>query len=306
MKRKFKLQVSLLLVFLFGSVSLHAQNPYKSLGVEMETLTLSKGKYIEFFTNDSLVRIGSIILDTRNYRISSFVLRDTIYSEANLEPEVSSRFLQTDPYASLYPSLSPYVYVSNNPLVFKDSDGKVIRDKDGNIVFVASGSPVTVTHPGGRSAEMQMGYIFADDGTKIEVYQNLSTDKGFDCDCHGVTFADGDYWINNDQVVSLLAGDDYKNISSLEDAQVGDVAIYSDKNGEVQHSVTIVKIDPETGEITVEGLGGLEVETHRDNLHDAWPVAGTQIYIFRKDNPDKIASDKEIEALKEKVNDEND
>ncbi len=128
MKQKFKLPALLLLAFVLGNISLQAQNPYKSLGVEMETLTLSKGKYLEFFPNDSLVQIGSVIFDTRNNLIISFVQRDTAYSEANLEPEVSSRFLQTDPYASKFPNVSPYVYTLNNPIRLVDPDGRAPKD----------------------------------------------------------------------------------------------------------------------------------------------------------------------------------
>jgi len=130
---KLKSLFLLLIVFLVGSVTVQAQNPYKEFGIEVKPLTLSNGKYIEFFTNDSLVRIGSIILDTRNNRISSFVQRDTMYSEANLEPEVSSRFLSLDPHAASYPDLSPYTYAANNPLYYTDPDGRdiVIHYYDG-------------------------------------------------------------------------------------------------------------------------------------------------------------------------------
>ena len=121
------LTLTLLACFL-GNLGLQAQNPYKSLGVEMETLTLSKGKFVEFFPNDSLVQIGSVILDTRNNRIASFVKVDTAYSEATLEPELTVRFLQPDPYAAKYPSVSPYVYTLNNPIRLVDPDGKAPID----------------------------------------------------------------------------------------------------------------------------------------------------------------------------------
>ncbi len=38
----------------------------------------------------------------------------------------TGRFLQIDPHASKYPSLSPYSYVANNPLKYIDPDGKDI------------------------------------------------------------------------------------------------------------------------------------------------------------------------------------
>ncbi len=39
----------------------------------------------------------------------------------------TGRFLQIDPHASKYPSLSPYSYVANNPLNAVDPDGKDIK-----------------------------------------------------------------------------------------------------------------------------------------------------------------------------------
>jgi len=125
-------------IFFFGTTLSFAQNPYKSLGVDIEPLTLSNGKFVEFFPNDSLVQIGSVILDTRNNSIVSFVVVDTAYSEATLEPELTVRFLQPDPLAAEYPDLSPYSYVANNPLLFVDPTGMWIAeyDEEGNIVNV--------------------------------------------------------------------------------------------------------------------------------------------------------------------------
>ena len=38
-------------------------------------------------------------------------------------------------------------------------------------------------------------------------------EKEMDTDCYGVTFGDGKFWINNDQVPSILKGDAYKEVS---------------------------------------------------------------------------------------------
>ncbi|MCL2935066.1 MAG: hypothetical protein MGG11_23285, partial [Trichodesmium sp. MAG_R03] len=84
--------------------------------------------------------IGSVILDTRTNTIVSFVVVDTAYSEATLEPELTVRFLQPDPLAAAYPDLSPYSYVANNPLIFVDPTGMWIADydEDGNLIKVTA------------------------------------------------------------------------------------------------------------------------------------------------------------------------
>ncbi|MCW3120279.1 MAG: hypothetical protein JWM28_4361 [Chitinophagaceae bacterium] len=37
------------------------------------------------------------------------------------------------------------------------------------------------------------GYIFAHNGTRIDVFRNETNKLSFDTDCHGQTFADGKY-----------------------------------------------------------------------------------------------------------------
>jgi len=80
----------------------HAQNPYKSLGVQEDPLTLSKGKYQEFFPNDTLVQIGSVLLNTVTGKVVAFLKTDTLYSEADLKPELTSRWMSPDPLAEKY------------------------------------------------------------------------------------------------------------------------------------------------------------------------------------------------------------
>jgi len=122
------------IISLFVWSSIQAQNPYKSIGKEAEILTLSNGKYQEFIPNDTLVVIGSVIYNTVTDEVVAFALPDTVLTELGFEPEVRSRFLSVDPYASKYPSISPYAYVANNPLIYTDPDGRTIVGPDGKPV----------------------------------------------------------------------------------------------------------------------------------------------------------------------------
>jgi RHS repeat-associated protein len=105
----------------------NGQNPYQSIGKPMpkgKMLTLSDGKFQEFFPNDTLVPIGSVMYNTVTGQVVAFLTRDTMYAEYNLEPEVVSRWLSPDPLAAKHPENSPYVYVANRPIIYVDPDGQ--------------------------------------------------------------------------------------------------------------------------------------------------------------------------------------
>lgn len=127
-----------LFLFSFWFLSLKAQNtgqpyhPYQKFGdTKIKVLTLSNGKYNEFFDTDTIEIIGSAVLNTKTMKVIGFVEKDTTYSEATLDPTVVSRWLSPDPLAAKYPSLSPYNFTANNPILFIDPDGRdiVIRNK---------------------------------------------------------------------------------------------------------------------------------------------------------------------------------
>lgn len=98
-------------------------NPFEELGYTPRFGTLSNGKYQEFHDNDTIVNIGSVLLNTKTKEIIGFVEYEVRYSEATLEPDIVSRWLSPDPLAEEFPDWSPYNYVENSPIVLSDPTG---------------------------------------------------------------------------------------------------------------------------------------------------------------------------------------
>ena len=115
-------------LLIFGLHLLPAQNPYERLGVQSDPLTLSQGRYQEFFPNDTLVQIGPVIFNTITQKVVGFVEPDS--SGLDFPADVSSRWLSPDPLAAKYPEMSPYVGIGNNPIIFVDPDGREIVPKN--------------------------------------------------------------------------------------------------------------------------------------------------------------------------------
>jgi len=117
----------LLFAVLLGFISVKAQNnPFAELGYEPKIATLSNGQFNESFDNDTIVQIGSVMFNTKTQQIVAFVVTDTMYSEATLEPDIVSRWISPDPLAD-HPNQvdkSPYQYAWNNPVLFTDPDGR--------------------------------------------------------------------------------------------------------------------------------------------------------------------------------------
>ena len=118
--KKLSLFIGLLLITSFQLT--HAQDIFKKHGFDKKPLTLSDGHYNEFFSNEEVVRIGTVLLNTKTNKVVAFVEEDT--AKTAYEAEFSSRWMSIDPLARKYPQISPYVYVSNNPLNAIDPDGK--------------------------------------------------------------------------------------------------------------------------------------------------------------------------------------
>ncbi|WP_281989343.1 M91 family zinc metallopeptidase [Aquimarina aggregata] len=114
---------TLIILFSFFFSMAFAQNPFEEFNYQPKIGTLSKGKYIEHFDNDSIVRIGSILFNTYTDQINGFVVTDTIYSEATLDPTIMSRWMNPDPLSDEFPDKSPYNFVNNNPIRYIDPLG---------------------------------------------------------------------------------------------------------------------------------------------------------------------------------------
>lgn len=102
--------------------TLQAQNPFASIGKTTKPmLTLSNGRYEEFFENDSIRQVGSVMVNIRTEKIVAFVDRK---EQANkLHSQSTSRFLSLDPLARNFPWNSPYSYAENGPIEAIDLDG---------------------------------------------------------------------------------------------------------------------------------------------------------------------------------------
>lgn len=146
--------VLLLSVIVYCSHLVNAQDIFKKYGFDKEPLTLSNGRYNEFFKNEKVVQIGTVLLNTETNKVIAFVDEENI--ENKYPSEYSSRWLSIDPLAAKYPQNSPYIYVSNNPINAIDPDGR-----DGILVvwkdYPAGGYPLT-GHAGVLLINNKTGY----------------------------------------------------------------------------------------------------------------------------------------------------
>ncbi len=98
------------------TLSIQAQKPFKELGLdhEVEVLTLSNGRYVEHFTNDTLRQIGSVMFNIITNKVAYIIPEDELEAIriAQRDREVT-RFMSVDPLAKDYPHNSPYAFSEN-------------------------------------------------------------------------------------------------------------------------------------------------------------------------------------------------
>lgn len=115
-----------LLFTLLFSVCAFAQNdnPFASIGKNEQVQTLSNGRYEEVFRNDTLRRVGSVMMNIVTEKIDHLLSDVELQELKKLEKErEASRFLSIDPLARQYPFYTPYQYAGNKPIACIDIDG---------------------------------------------------------------------------------------------------------------------------------------------------------------------------------------
>lgn len=191
-----------ILILLATTANSQSLNPFESIGKKGKIITLSNGKYVEVYSNDSLQKIGSVVMNMNTGEVYEFLQIDTVYSEATLDPTIISRWYSIDPLASKYPGISPYVFVANMPIVAIDPDGRdiiVLSDKQGagklghQAILIGNNSTGWTYiskdgSPDGRTAAA---------GKPIFVVQKFNTIEDFRNSPHNFELVDGQYHSNS-------------------------------------------------------------------------------------------------------------
>jgi hypothetical protein len=99
----FRMKIKLLFILLLFVTVAHSQTrqPFKNIGKDVKVVTLTNGKYDEFFDEDTLQRIGSSVININTKKITKIKLSQEEIDE--LENAQASRFLSVDPLTSSYP-----------------------------------------------------------------------------------------------------------------------------------------------------------------------------------------------------------
>lgn len=261
-----------------GSTMFAQQDIFKKHGVTKEPLTLSKGKFKETFTNEEIMQIGTVLINTHTEKVVVFLEIDT--TQNAYKAEGTSRFLTIDPLAEKHYNWSPYAYCLNNPLRYTDPDGRLERDENGNIIFHASGETIsrqTVEHNGfSLTPNYSTGYVVTDKGNKVAADQLVSVsvvaadgrtqtfsaadlgkigDFDFTSNCFGLAMADGQVYINDPETVLQ---DEFTQVGQMKGENMSNAS-------NTKHDVLTVGIDAIDNISHAATSNGRGTYTHKDD-----------------------------------------
>lgn len=118
------LLTSLLLIILLAKrgVAQHP-NPFESIGKKANIVTAYGKNFDETFDNDSIQRIGSVLVNIYSKKVVRLLNTKEVFSKFS-DNSSSSRWMSIDPHAEKYANMSPYAAMGNNPLLIIDPDGR--------------------------------------------------------------------------------------------------------------------------------------------------------------------------------------
>lgn len=263
-------------LLLLSPCLLYAQQPFEEYGYKPKVATLSKGKYVEFFDQDTLVEIGSVVLNVITGELVYFIHHDTTYSEATLQPEVISRWISPDPLSEKFYSYSPYHFSNNNPILFTDPDGRAASpyyDQDGNFlgndekgftgnVYVTTKEAFNKNATNGvadskaiQTDENTIGLQEADLSSQAvsNVYTNILEQSGYDLSK-----------IENGRI-SIMKGDDRVNDPDLRTDYQSTAGPANKFKITINQQANDAKVELTTVENIVNSTGAHEYQGHGEN-----------------------------------------
>jgi hypothetical protein len=124
--------------------NIQAGNPFVQFGYKAKIATLSKGKYLEFHDQDSVVTIGTVRLHVNKKQIVGTFIQDSLNPDAQPIGDRAARWIAIDPLSEEFSDWSPYNMCFNNPIKYIDPDGKGpldwFKNQAGRVVWFDSTS----------------------------------------------------------------------------------------------------------------------------------------------------------------------
>ena len=198
-------------------------------------------------------------------------------------------------------------YAGNNPVRYIDPDGRLQVLSTGGYNFRAelNDDKKVKVYPfvgnSGNDFFIYKGYLLANDGkTKIYAYYKLNREYSSqdNFDCHGLTFTNGTFWINNGEIEKLLMGDGYLGKETLV-PEKGDIMVQRYSNGKIYHSATVLKYDKKNNAVYVkEAMGAKRFKFRDGKFYDVnyqWYVIDPSRDTFYKHQENVIIEEKNEE-----------
>lgn len=156
MKLIHPLLLLLLLIVIHPGYS-QINNPFAPIGKKGKIMTAYGDRFIETFDNDSVQRIGSVLINIHTKKIVKILDSKVVYKKY-ADNSTSSRWMSVDPHAEKYANMSPYAAMGNNPILIIDPDGRdlIIRgaarlqDEYARMLTKTTGFNITINHESGK------------------------------------------------------------------------------------------------------------------------------------------------------------